>query len=128
MGTFSLRTIKDWTKTRMFLYQLKNRPWLRVIERYAQLGVDALAAATPVDSGKTAASWRYEINTGLNKTSITWVNDNLTRDGDSIAIMLQYGHGTGTGGYVAGRDYINPALAPVFDQIADGVWEVITSL
>ena len=128
MGGFSLKTVQDCVKTKYFLYQLQNRPYLKAIERYAQLGVNALASATPVDTGKTAASWSYEITPGMVSTSIVWKNSNVTRDGDSIVIMLQYGHGTGTGGYVAGRDFINPAIAPVFDMIADGVWEVIRSL
>jgi hypothetical protein len=127
-ASFSLRTIKDCIKTKHFLYQLQNRPYLKAIEAYAQEGVNALAAATPVDSGKTASSWYYEITPGLVNTTIVWKNSNVTRDGDSIAIMLQYGHGTGTGGYVAGRDYINPAIQPVFDRIEEGVWEVIQNL
>ena len=124
----SLRTVKDCVKTKHFLYQLQNRPYLRAIEAYAQEGVDALAAATPKDSGVTASSWYYEITPGLANTTITWKNSNVTRDGDSIAIMLQYGHGTGTGGYVSGQDYINPAIRPIFDRIEDGVWEVIRGL
>lgn len=124
----SLRTVKDCVKTKHFLYQLQNRPYLRAIEAYAQEGVDALAAATPKDSGTTASSWYYEITPGLVNTTITWKNSNVTRDGDSIAIMLQYGHGTGTGGYVSGQDYINPAIRPIFDRIEDGVWEVIRGL
>lgn len=128
MSGFSLRTVKDCTKTMHFLYQLQNRPYLRAIEKYAQLGVNALSSATPVDTGETAASWSYEIIPGMTATKIVWKNSKVTRDGDSIVLMLQYGHGTGTGGYVAGRDFINPAIRPVFDQIADGVWEVIQSL
>lgn len=125
---FSLRTVKDCVKTKKYLWDLRNRPWLNVIDQYAILGVQALSAATPVDTGKTAASWTYEVNAGPHTTTISWKNTNLTRDGDPIAIMLQYGHGTGTGGYVKGRDYINPAIQPIFDNIADEVWKVITAL
>ena len=128
MSGISLRTVKDCVKTKYFLYQLQNQPYLKAIEKYAQLGVDALSAATPTDSGRTAASWSYDISVGLVNTTIAWTNDSVTRDGDSIVLMLQYGHGTGTGGYVKGRDFINPAIQPVFDTIADGVWEVIKSL
>ena len=92
---------------------------------YAQQGVNALQAATPVDSGKTASAWRYEIEAGGDRTSIYWINDNATYQGDPIAILLQYGHGTGTGGYVQGRDYINPAMKPVFDSIEEGVWQLV---
>jgi hypothetical protein len=93
---------------------------------YARKGVDALASATPIDSGLTAASWDYEIYSSRGSVSIVWTNSN-TESGKPVAILLQYGHGTGTGGYVEGRDYINPALKPIFDQIAEDVWKVVTS-
>lgn len=89
-------------------------------------GVAALAAATPVDSGLTALSWGYEVVTEGGSTSIYWTNTN-TVSGVNVAIILQYGHGTGTGGWVAGRDYINPAIQSVFDQIANDVWKKVTS-
>lgn len=85
-----------------------------------------MSSATPKDSGETASSWNYKIETANGRTSISWYNTNLTKDGDPIAILLQYGHGTGTGGYVQGRDYINPAIQPIFDNIADQVWKVVT--
>jgi hypothetical protein len=98
----------------------------RSLEQYAQEGVDALSAATPVDSNLTATSWGYEIKRSGRSYSITWTNTNIV-NGTPIAILLQYGHGTGTGGYVRGRDYINPALKPIFDKIADNVWKAVTS-
>lgn len=89
-------------------------------------GVEALSAATPVDTGATSQSWRYEINLDRTRTTLTWLNTN-TVNGVNIAIILQYGHGTGTGGYVAGKDYINPAIKPIFDDIANSVWKEVTS-
>lgn len=89
-----------------------------------QEGVRALQSTTPVRSGRTAASWSYEVDRGRGSTSITWLNTNINGN-VNIAIILQYGHGTGTGGYVEGRDYINPAIQPVFDKIADKVWKAV---
>lgn len=89
------------------------------------MGVDALANATPVESGLTAQSWYFEVESGGGSHRITWKNRNVNQ-GVPIAIILQYGHGTGTGGYVAGRDYINPAIRPAFDKIADAVWKEVT--
>ena len=86
----------------------------------------ALQAHTPVDSGITANSWSYEIKDDGTNLQIIWTNDNVN-DGVNIAIILQYGHGTGTGGYVVGRDYINPAMQPTFDKISDRVWKAVTS-
>lgn len=91
------------------------------------MGVDALAAATPVDTGKTASSWFCKIVQGDNSASISWSNSNVN-DGVNIAIILQYGHGTRNGGYVEGRDYINPAITPIFDEILEKVWKEVTSL
>ena len=96
------------------------------MEKAGQRGVDALAAATPTDSGLTATSWSYEIETDGITTTIFWVNTN-TFSGVNVAIILQYGHGTGTGGWVQGRDYINPAIQSIFDDIADDVWKKVTS-
>lgn len=89
------------------------------------MGVDALSAATPVDSGETARSWTYQIVRSSGYFSIRWLNTNRS-NGVPIAILLQYGHGTGTGGYVQGRDYINPAMKPIFDQIEAEVRKVVT--
>lgn len=95
-----------------------------VLNKYGQQGVAALQTYTPKDSGETANAWRYEIfNLG-----IAWENTNTTSNGTSIAILLQYGHGTRNGGYVQGRDYINPALQPIFDEIADACWKEVENL
>jgi hypothetical protein len=116
----------NFNKTEKFLNYMKRQSYLNALDRYGQLGVEALAASTPVDSGKTAASWTYEIKRTSSSTSISWLNTNVNR-GVNIAIILQYGHGTGTGGYVQGRDYINPAMKPIFDYIAEKVWMEVTS-
>ena len=89
------------------------------------MGVDALAKATPKKTGKTAASWSYEIKERFNSVEITWSNNNLTNTGVPVAVLIQYGHGTKVGKYVKGIDYINPALKPVFELIADQVWEEV---
>lgn len=98
----------------------------RFCEAAGARGVAALAAATPVDSGLTAASWGYEVESTGSTTTITWTNTN-SNSGVNVAIILQYGHGTGTGGWVAGRDYIMPAIQPIFDSIADDVWKKVTA-
>lgn len=110
--------------TERFLNRMNNNNIYGVLDNLARLGVDALRSSTPSRSGKTAVSWGYEINYDDKKTSITWTNSN-TNHGTNIAIILQYGHGTGTGGYVHGRDYINPAMRPIFDMIADKVWKEV---
>lgn len=113
-------------KTDAFLKKLKAESLYSGLEGIAQRGVAALQAATPTESGLTGSSWGYRIETKNGSTSITWTNSNI-QGGVNIAVILQYGHGTGTGGYVAGRDYINPAIKPIFDQIADDVWRKVTS-
>jgi hypothetical protein len=95
-----------------------------ILETYGQQGVDALALATPVDSGLTAESWSYEVIRKNGKYQIIWHNSNL-ESGIPVAILIQYGHATGTGGWVEGYDYINPAIKPLFDKIAQDVWEMV---
>lgn len=97
-----------------------------LLRSYAQEGVTALAAATPIDSGLAENSWGFEVESSKGLHTITWTNSDV-ENGFPVAIMLQYGHGTGTGGYIQGRDYINPAMAPVFDHIADKVWKAVTA-
>ena len=101
---------------------MSKRQYLQIFNKYGQKGVQALSSATPVDSGKTASSWNYEIR----GTSIYWTNDNINK-GVNIAVILQYGHGTRNGGYVQGRDYINPAIRPIFDSMVDEIWKEVTS-
>ena len=115
-----------FTKTERFLNRMKRREYLNVLDEFGRDGVQALRNATPVDSGATAEAWDYDIKLTRNYTEIVWTNSNIN-DGVPIAVILQYGHGTGTGGYVQGRDYINPAIRPVFDKIAEKAWKVVTS-
>ena len=117
----------SFSKTEKFLNSLLKLDYLNVLERYGRAGVSALAAATPKDSGLTAASWGYEITHNRKETAIIFTNSNIS-NGVNIAIILQYGHGTGNGGYVAGRDYINPAIQPIFDKMANEAWREVTSL
>lgn len=115
-----------FTKTEQFLNRMKRREYLNVLDEFGRDGVQALRNATPVDSGATAEAWDYEIKRSRNYTEIVWTNSNIN-DGVPIAVILQYGHGTGTGGYVQGRDYINPAIRPIFDEIAEKAWKVVVS-
>lgn len=98
---------------------------INILDKYGQAGVNALSSATPVDSGKTASSWYYKIENRKGSTAIVFCNSNI-QNGVPIAIILQYGHGTGTGGWVEGRDYINPAIQPIFDEIAKHAWKEVT--
>lgn len=117
----------DFSNLTRFLERAKNSVHLGMLDKYGREGVAALAAATPVDTGVTANSWGYEIVWKNGAVSIVFKNSNI-QNGVPIAIILQYGHATGTGGYVQGRDYINPAIQPIFDRIADEAWkEVIKS-
>lgn len=117
----------DFSKTEKFLKKSFGRNYIDVLEKYAQQGVAALSAATPIDSGQTAISWEYEIIQNDSSISIVWKNTNVNK-GVNIALMLQYGHGTRNGGYVSGRDYINPALKPIFDKMADAAWKEVISI
>lgn len=109
-----------------FLSRLEKGHIYDGLDSLAREGVAALASATPHDSGETAAAWDYEIKIDSGGCRIIWVNRNRPH-GFSVAVALQYGHATGTGGYVQGRDYINPAIRPTFDRIADKAWKVVTS-
>ena len=115
----------DWGRTTRYLDRMKRLQLNSILSRYGQMGVNALSNATPVESALTASSWYYEVESRRGYHSIRWYNSNVNQ-GVPIAIILQYGHGTGTGGYVRGRDYINPAIRPVFDQIANEVWKEVT--
>lgn len=114
----------DFKKLSGYLERVKEVVKLGKLDRYGQEGVSALSAATPVESGETASSWGYRIDRENGSVRIIFTNSNI-HNGVPIAIILQYGHGTGTGGYVEGRDYINPAIRPVFDRIAKEAWEEV---
>ena len=122
-----ITTKGDFNNTFRFLNKMSKFQINKILEKYGQMGVEALRSATPVDSGKTAESWGYEISIGKEGATIYWTNTNQNK-GVYIAVILQYGHGTGTGGYIQGVDYINPAIRPVFDKIAEEAWmEVVNS-
>ena len=114
----------DYKKANSYMERLLEIVHLGILDKYGSRGVDALRAATPKVTGKTADSWYYEISHSKNSASITWSNSNTNR-GYNIAILIQYGHGTGTGAYVQGTDYVNPAMKDVFEQIANEVAEEI---
>ena len=122
----SFRTGGSFKKTETFLRKISRGDIYQGLDRLALLGVNALALATPYDSGLASTSWDYEIKRSRSACLISWTNSDI-ENGFPVAIMLQYGYGTGTGGYVQGRDYINPAMRPIFDYIADEVWKVVTS-
>lgn len=117
----------NFNKTEKFLTGYGRLNFRRVLESYGQKGVDALASATPIDSGLTASSWYYTIEITKTYFTVSWMNSNVV-SGVPIAIILQYGHGTGTGGYVEGIDYINPALKPIFDSLAEDIWREVVNL
>ncbi len=117
----------DFSKTESFLKKLRKLDLDSILNKYGQLGVQALAKATPVDTGKTAESWDYTIKKERGSVTITWTNSNVN-NGVPIALLIQYGHGTGTGGYVQGIDYIKPAIRPIFDDLAKALWEEVTRL
>lgn len=122
---FSLESKGDWSKTTRYLSRLERMEMFKSLSKYGDQGVQALASATPKDSGETANSWTYEVVVSGKSARIVWKNTNINQ-GVNIAIILQMGHGTGTGGYVQGRDYINPAMRPIFDKIANEVWKEVT--
>lgn len=107
-----------------FLKRMSKGDIFSSLEKYGQRGVDALSNATPEDTGETANSWRYKVEHKKGEHGIHFFNTNVV-DGRPIAILIQYGHGTGTGGYVRGRDYINPAIQPIFDQILEDIWKQV---
>ena len=121
----SFRQKGDFSKLTRFLERAKNLVHLSDLDRYGREGVAALASATPVDTGKTAASWYYDIKINKESASITFNNSNI-QNGVPIAIILQYGHGTRNGGWVEGRDYINPVIQPIFDKMAEEAWKEVT--
>lgn len=119
-----IKTTGSFDRTKKFLDYVKRNAMFDALEEYGRRGVSALASATPVETGRTASSWTYEVTRKNGAYSIEWKNTNVV-NGTNIAIILQYGHGTGTGGWVQGRDYINPAIQPVMDKIANEVWEKV---
>lgn len=122
---YRLKSKGDFKKTEKFLMKMSKWSARAVLEKYGQKGVEALASGTPVLTGATASAWSYEIEGGEGNWRIVWTNSNINKN-VNIAIIIQYGHGTRNGGYVQGRDYINPALQPIFDGFVDEIWEEVT--
>lgn len=125
MPEIYFETSGTFSKTEKWLARMLDFDPSRFLEKYAKRGVDALSAATPRATGLTASSWSYEIHSSKDRWTIYWINSNVNK-GVPIALILQLGHGTRNGGYVQGRDYINPALRPVFDDMAKAAWEEVT--
>jgi hypothetical protein len=117
----------DFSKLNHYFEKLKEGIKMGDLDKYGRAGVEALSSATPKDTGQTASSWYYEIKRSNGSVSIQFKNSNV-HEGVQIAVILQYGHGTGTGGWVEGRDYINPAIQPIFDEIANNAWKEVTSV
>lgn len=115
----------DFSKLSKFFSKMQTRSYLDMLDRYGQEGVAALASATPIDTGKTADSWYYEISANNERVTISFNNSNV-QNGVPIAIVLEYGHATRNGGWVEGRDYINPAIQPIFDRLAEESWREVT--
>lgn len=122
-----VRATGDYSKARRYFDKLLKVVDQSPFDRYGRMGVEALSRGTPQQSGKTASSWEYSITRSKERVTIEWFNTNVN-DGVNIAIILQYGHGTGWGKYVQGIDYINPTMAPIFDEISDGCWKEVTGL
>ena len=123
----SLMTFKqqgDFKNLSSFLERMKKPLKKTTLDKYGKEGVQALMAATPVDTGLTASLWHYDINLSKDSSSISFYNDNID-NGVPIAIILNYGHGTRNGGYVKGRNYINPAIQPIFDKLAQEAWKEV---
>ena len=115
----------NFSKTNKYLRDVKEAARIKILEKYGERGVSALSSATPVDTGLAATSWYYKVSRGATGSRIEFFNSDI-ENGFPVAIMLQYGHGTGTGGWVEGRDYINPAIQPIFDELADAAWKEVT--
>lgn len=124
MNVVSFKQTGDFKKLTSYLERMKEAVNLGKLDKYGQEGVLALSSATPVDTGLTASSWYYKIENSNGSATITFCNSNI-QNGVPIAIILQYGHATRNGGWVQGRDYINPAIRPIFDKIADNAWKEV---
>ena len=128
MSILSLESKGDFSKTLSWLKRIKFDKLMTKLNEYGELGVTALSNATPRRTGLTASSWYYVIEQTPTTIKITWKNSNMTREAIPVALLIQNGHGTRTGGYVHGIDYINPALRPIFEEIVNNVWKEITKL
>lgn len=125
IAMIKFRQFGNFRRTEKILKRLGDGDYLKGLEKFGEAGVEALQAATPVDTGKTASSWSYSIEKTKNGVSISWNNSNINK-GLNIAVLIQYGHATGDGTYIEGVDYINPSLRPIFALIAKKAWEEVT--
>ena len=123
----SIRHKGDYGKLTKYLEKMKRTARISILDKYGKAGVEALESATPKDTGLTSKSWYYKIEVTGKTATLTFCNSNI-QNGIMIAIILQYGHGTGNGGWVEGRDYINPAIQPIFDEIVNDAWKEVTTL
>lgn len=126
MGILTITSTGNFNKTERYLKRVKNKNYLEILQSYGEKGVQALQDATPKRTGRTAASWTYTIEKTRDGYTISWLNSN-TNKGISIALLNQYGHATRDGGWVQGVDYINPAIRPIFEQMADDMWREVSS-
>lgn len=126
-GVITVRHKGSFVHLEKFLKKMDSKTFYEILNKYGQMGVDALSAATPVDSGKTAASWSYEIRDEGENIVLGWINSNVSDGWFNVALMLQLGHGTRNGGYVTGTDYINPALQSLFERFVDEIWREVTT-
>lgn len=122
----SAKSFGSFDHTMKFLKLMQSNRIFNVLDHYGHVGVDLLSSATPIDTGETSKSWKYTVTHNAGKHAINFYNTH-TEDGINIAIIIQYGHGTGTGGYVEGIDYINPVIRPLFDKILDDIWRQVTN-
>lgn len=124
---FRIRSSGSFKNSKRFLQEVQKQNFMAVLDHYGQDGIIALSMNTPRDTGETSVSWGYQVILDKGEARLEFTNSNINK-GVPIAVILQYGHGTGTGGYVQGRDYINPAIQPVFDRIVDSIWTEVKSL
>lgn len=115
----------DFSKTTKFLEKIRRNEVFENLDRYGEMGVAALSQATPKETGESATSWKFRTVKTRNSVEIHWYNTHVNDHGTPIAVLVQYGHGTGTGGYVQGRDFINPAMRPLFDRFVNEIWEKV---
>lgn len=115
----------DFKKTTSFLNRVQKLNFETIFDKYGKMGVDELRRATPKDTGKTAASWGYTVEVGHDSATVIWTNNNINQ-GENIALLIQYGHGTATGGYVRGFDYINPAMDRIYEKCLDEIWREVS--
>ena len=123
----NVKVTGSWDRIARYLEGIKQKKYIEIVQKYGEKGIEVLSKATPVDTGKTASMWRYTVKPNKNGIVIEFHNDNVNNH-VNIAMILNYGHGTGTGGWVAGREYINPAIQPVFDELVEELWKEVKSV